>query len=107
MQPYRVIWICQTYNTRGKKYCPDSKQIPEDILYDKCCEVLEIDEFDTEIFQCEIKQIIVPEPNLLTFIFKDGREQTVHWQDHSRSEAWTPEKRVKAAEHSKKRWKKS
>lgn len=107
VQPYRVIWICQTYNTRGKKYCPDSKQIPEDILYDKCCEVLEIDEFDTEIFQSEIKQIIVPEPNVLTFVFKDGHKRTVRWQDHSRLEAWTPEMREKAAEHSKKRWKKS
>ena len=107
VQPYRVTWICQTYNTRGKKYCPDSKQIPEDILYEKCCEVLQLDEFDNEIFQSEIENIIVPEPNVLTFIFKDGHEQTVRWQDHSRSEAWTPEMKAKAAEHSKKRWKKS
>ena len=107
IQPYRMTWRCSTYNTRGKKYCPTSKQIPEDILYDKCCEVLEIDEFDTEIFQSEIKQIIVPEPNVLTFIFQDGHEQTVCWQDHSRSESWTPEKRAKASENSRKRGKKS
>ncbi len=106
VQPYRVTWICWTYNTRGKKCCPTSKQIPEDILYDKCCEILLLDEFDTEIFQDEIKQIIVPEPNVLTFVFKDGHKQTVHWLDHSRSEAWTPEMRAKAAEQSRKRGKK-
>ncbi|MBQ8961565.1 MAG: recombinase family protein [Ruminococcus sp.] len=106
VQPYRVIWICSTYNSRGKKYCPTSKQIPEDILYDKCCEVLELDEFDNEVFQSEIKQIFVPQPNVLTFVFHDGHEQTVRWQDHSRSESWTAEKRAEAAEHSRKRGKK-
>ncbi|MBQ6252887.1 MAG: recombinase family protein [Ruminococcus sp.] len=106
VQPYRVTWICHTYNARGKKYCPDSKQIPEDILYEKCCEVLQLDEFDNEVFQSEIESITVPKPNVLTFIFKDGHKQTVHWLDHSRTEAWTPEKRAMAAEHSKKRGKK-
>lgn len=106
VQPYRVTWICQTYNTRGKKYCPDSKQIPEDILYDKCCEVLQLDEFDNEIFQSEIKQVTVPEPNVLTFVFKDGHKRTVHWLDHSRSESWTPEMRKRAAQNTReKRWK--
>ena len=106
VQPYRVTWICYTYNARGKKYCPESKQIPEDILYEKCCEVLMLDEFDNEVFQSEIEFISVPKPNELTFVFKDGHKQTVHWLDHSRTEAWTPEKRAMAAEHSKKRGKK-
>ena len=106
VQPYRVTWICYTYNARGKKYCPESKQIPEDILYDKCCEVLMLDKFDNEVFQSEIEFISVPKSNELTFVFKDGHKQTVHWLDHSRTEAWTPEMRKKAAEHSKKRGKK-
>ncbi|WP_462283082.1 recombinase family protein [Ruminococcus champanellensis] len=106
VQKYRVTWICWTYNARGKKFCPESKQIPEDILYDKCCEVLNLDEFDNEVFQDEIEYISVPKPNVLTFIFKTGEKRTVHWLDHSRTEAWTPEMRKKAAEHSKKRGKK-
>ena len=106
VQKYRVTWICWTYNARGKKFCPESKQIPEDILYDKVCEVLQLDEFDNEVFQSEIENILVSKPNVLTFLFKDGHEQTVRWLDHSRTEAWTPEMRKKAAEHSKKRGKK-
>lgn len=106
VQPYRVTWIYYTYNARGKKYCPESKQIPEDILYEKCCEVLMLDEFNNEVFQSEIEFISVPKPNELTFVFKDGHKQTVHWLDHSRTEAWTPEMRKKATEHSKKRGKK-
>lgn len=106
VQKYRTLWICWTYNARGKKFCPESKQIPEDILYDKVCEVLQLDEFDNEVFQSEIENILVLKPNVLTFLFKDGHEQTVRWLDHSRTEAWTPEMRKKAAEHSKKRGKK-
>lgn len=102
VQPYRITWICWTYNARGKKYCPTSKQIPEDILYEKVCEVLQLDEFDDEIFQTEIEDILVPEANVLTFIFMDGHEQTVHWEDHSRSEAWTAEKKLQAAACGKK-----
>ena len=106
VQKYRTLWICWTYNARGKKFCSKSKQIPEDILYDKACEVLQLDEFDNEVFQSEIENILVSKPNVLTFLFKDGHEQTVRWLDHSRTEAWTPEMRKKAAEHSKKRGKK-
>ena len=101
-----IVWICNTYNKKGKRFCPTAKQIPEDILYDKCCEVLNLDEFDNEVFQDEIEYISVPKPNVLTFIFKTGEKRTVHWLDHSRTEAWTPEMRKKAAEHSKKRGKK-
>ena len=89
VQPYRLTWICSTYNSKGEKYCPDSKQIPEDRLYSASCEVLGLEEFDEKIFKKNICQIIVPAPNLLTFCFHDGHEQTVRWQDHSRTENWT------------------
>ncbi len=101
-----VVWICATYNNRGKKFCPTSKQIPEDTLCKACCEALKINEFDEEFFQKQIKQILVPEPNLLTFIFNDGHKETVRWTDRSRSESWTPEMREKAAQNTReKRWK--
>ena len=98
-----IVWICAKYNTKGKKYCPTAKQIPEDILYNKCCKVLETDKFDTEIFQSKIKQILVPEPNVLTFIFKDGHKETIRWADRSRSESWTAEMREKAAQSARER----
>ena len=64
--------------------------------------MLQLDEFDDDVFQAEIESITVPKPNVLTFLFRDGHKQTAHWEDHSRSEAWTAEKRAKAAEHGKK-----
>ena len=97
VQRYRTTWICWTYNARGKKFCSKSKQIPEDILYQCACEVLRLDEFDEEIFHSMIESITIPKPNAITFIFKTGHEQTVHWEDHSRAEAWTAEKKLQAS----------
>ena len=97
-----VVWICSTYNTKGKKYCPKSKQIPENTLYSACCEVLDISEFDEDIFQSEIEQIVIPAPNRIKFIFHNGTAKTVEWQDRSRSESWTEEMRKTAGERSKK-----
>lgn len=105
--PTGIVWCCATYNTRGKKYCPKSKQIPENTLISVCCEVLGLQEFDADIFENQINKILVPAPNELIFVFHDGHEISAHWKDHSRSEFWTPEMKSKAAEHSKKRWKKS
>lgn len=90
-----IVWICATYNTKGKRYCPTAKQIPEEKLYSACCAVLEIPDFDKAIFQEKVKQIIVPAPNQLTFVFHNGSMKTVEWQDRSRSESWTDEMKEK------------
>ncbi len=97
-----IVWICSTYNTKGKKYCPKSKQIPEEKLYTACCEVLELSEFNEGIFQSEIQQIIIPAPNHIKFIFTDGTRKTAEWKDRSRSESWTEDMRKIAGERSKK-----
>lgn len=97
-----VVWICSTYNTKGKKYCPKSKQIPENTLYSVCCEVLGISEFDENLFLSQVQQIMIPAPNQIKFIFHSGNTKTVEWQDRSRSESWTEEMRKKAGERSRK-----
>ena len=99
-----VVWICSTYNTKGKKYCPTAKQIPENTLISACCDVLKISEFDAEQFAERIEQIRIPAPNELQFCFSDGTEQPVSWKDRSRSESWTTEMREKARQ---KKWRQS
>ena len=101
--PTGIVWCCATYNTRGKKYCPKSKQIPENTLISVCCEVLGLQEFDADIFENQINKILVPAPNELIFVFHDGREISAHWQDRSRSESWTEEMRAKVGERNRKR----
>ena len=97
-----VVWICATYNTKGKKHCPTAKQIPENTLISVCCEVLGISEFDADIFQENIEKILVPKPNELVFVFTDGHEISANWKDRSRSESWTYEMRKATGERSKK-----
>lgn len=82
------VWICPTYNLRGKKYCP-SKAVPEKKLYEACRELL--GEFDEDLFATEVTEIEARQNNTLTFRFADGTERTVIWRDRSRAESWTDE----------------
>ena len=94
-------WLCATFARRGKKYCPTSKQIPESILFSVICDVLNISEFDETVVKSQIKQIIVPEPNELVFVFHNGEKVQKHWEHISRSESWTNEMKQAARERSK------
>ena len=93
--------MCATYLRQGKSHCPTTKQISERILYEKICSALQIKEFDVEIVKSKVENILVSS-NQMTFLFKDNTETTVSWENHSRSESWTPEMRQAAAERSKK-----
>ena len=81
----------------GKDSC-NAKQILESILYSLSTEVLGLTEFNIVLFEQNIKEIQVPEANLLVFIFYDGRIIKKEWQNKSRSESWSKDKRQKARE---------
>lgn len=93
--PTQNIWICSTYNTKGKSAC-SSKAVPENTLYDVSCEVLGIKTFDEKLFAEMIKAIKVKDNNTLVFVFTDGHQTSVQWKDRSRSESWTAEMRAEA-----------
>ncbi len=84
------VWICSTYNSRGKKYCA-SKAIPENTLMTLAAE------FEN------ITAITAERGNTLIFRTADGNEVTRHWQDRSRSESWTPEMRAETGRKTKER----
>ena len=88
----RFVWICSTFNTRGKAYC-DSKQIPETAL----------EEITADLDLSTVKEILAANGNKLTFIFKDGREEVRYWKAPSRCESWTDEMRKRASEHAHRR----
>lgn len=94
------VWICSTFNTMGKAYCP-SKQIPESTLISITEEVLG----STDALYDKITAIRTEKDNTLVFCFKDGSESVKRWTDRSRAESWTDEMkeaaRQKALERSK------
>lgn len=67
--PYRVVWCCATFNSRGKKYCPTSKMIPEETLKTVSATVLGLPEFDAEIFEKRVIYIDACPGNLIRFHF--------------------------------------
>lgn len=93
----RGLWYCSTYLKYGKDNCP-SKQIPEEILTSLAREILEIKDFDEATFEDKIKEIQVPEPNVLIFVFQDGNLVKKEWNYKSRRKSWSEEDRERARE---------
>ena len=81
------VWICSTYNSRGKAACP-SKQIPESVL----------DELTADMSLRDLTAVRAERDNALVFIYPDGHESVKRWRDRSRAESWTPEMREQARE---------
>ena len=86
----KPIWICATFNSYGKKYCPSSR-IPEETLEKLSAEVLKIPKFDEKIFSDKVSKIVVPSKGKLKFILNDGNEVLKTWEYPSRRDSWTEE----------------
>lgn len=87
------VWICATYNSYGKSYCP-SKAIPEEKLMQAAAQVGRMG---------KITAITAHNNNLLEFTLADGTNAVQRWQDRSRAESWTPEMRIAAGEKTRER----
>lgn len=87
-----LVWICSTYNYRGKAYCA-SKQIPEPILLEMITAALGNRQTEDEVDHLEV----CPN-NRVLFAFRDGHTEEHIWKDHSRKDSWNADKRKKAAE---------
>ena len=59
-------------------------------------EILGTETFDEAVFLAKVERIEVGTENRLTYCFKDGSKVTTVWQDRSRRESWTSEKREAA-----------
>ena len=87
---YKNHYLCSTFASEGKAHC-DSKQIPENILINVTKVTLGLNFISNEILKTVIRKIVVKKDNILTFIFINGEEKDVHWDDPKRSDGWTKE----------------
>lgn len=101
--PYNIVWCCSTYNSKGKKHCPDSKAIPEETLKRAAASILKTDGFSEADFEAQIRFIEAHPDNLLRFLFEDGSTADYVWQDRSRSESWTDEMKEAARQRTMER----
>lgn len=97
-----IVWICSTYNRKGKKHCA-SKAVPELLLIAATTQVLGLVQFDPEVFEKRIDHIEVLPDNLLRYVFIDGTMETFQWKDRSRSESWTTEMRAAVGKKTRER----
>jgi site-specific DNA recombinase len=100
--PSGMVWICVTFNLKGKKYCA-SRQIPEETLKAVSAEVLCLEAFDDGAFAERVLYIQALPDNRLEYHFPDGRSKTMQWQARSRRESWTDEMRQAAREKAMRR----
>jgi DNA invertase Pin-like site-specific DNA recombinase len=93
----RAVWNCPTYVKHGKAVC-HGKQIPEDILLALTAKALGLVDFDENVFREKIKEMIVPEPGLMLYIYHDGHKQEALWQNKSRKFSWDEQAKQTARE---------
>lgn len=93
---YNKVWICSTFNSKGKSFCTESKQIDEDKLYEAINSYFEWDAFNEYEFKARVEYLVSKPNNEIEIHFYDGTIASIKWNDRSRSEAWTPEMKEKA-----------
>lgn len=81
----------------GKSAC-QSRGIREEVLIKITKQVLNAEEIDRGFLLSKLTKIIAKDGNLLTYIFKNGKETTVQWEMPKRSETWTPEMKQRMRE---------
>jgi len=86
----KPFWICETFNSQGKAHCA-SQMIPEDILLAKTEEAGGFE---------GLEQITAVGPGLLSFLYNNGRQIDLTWQNPSRAQSWTPEMKEAARQKS-------
>ncbi|MGP1505630.1 MAG: recombinase family protein [Eggerthia catenaformis] len=94
------VWICRTKSEKGSKAC-DAKTIPEKMLKKVCAEVLNLEEFDEDIFLDQIDHIEPIGPDQLDFYFYDGHVIHQKWKSTARTDCWTAERRKAWAKEKK------
>ena len=90
--PNGIVWVCSTYSYQGKQACA-AKQIPDEPLTQITKELLGVTELTEDAFNAKITAIRAENNNRLVFCLTDGTEVERMWQDRSRAESWTDEKR--------------
>ena len=103
---YNKLWICKTFNMKGKEYCQESKQIDESKLYEAINKYFGWDCFKENDFKTKVEYLIAKPNNEIEMHFKDGNVAIIKWEDRSRSESWTSEMKEKARQKTIEQYKK-
>ena len=90
----RTVYVCETYNTKGKERCP-SKSIPEDTLFSIVAEAIDKEGFSAADAKRDIAGILIFNSSVVVRL-KNGNDYTAAWEPPSRRNSWTPEMKEQA-----------
>ena len=94
------FWCC---GSKKKKQtcapCPVSGIITEKALERACCEVLDLEFFNEDVFAERVDHIEVPERSTLVFFLKDGSTVRKEAPNTGHKDCWTQEARKKASDY--------
>lgn len=97
-------WICLTQSEKGPKACC-SKIVPEYEIKLAASQVLQLENFDSDVFDKQIEKVVPIGEDILEFHFYDGKVVKQEWHSHARTRCWTEERKKKWGQEIKKRWK--
>ena len=95
------FWNCGSYKKKGGR-CSVGGTINHRNLKKACAEVLEIEEFDENVFLAKVDFINVPQRYVLEFHMKDGKVIRKDCPNTGHQDCWTAERRVSVSEKRKK-----
>ena len=91
------IWLC-----RSGCRCRGIHSIREMMLYQTATNILNLPEFDAEVFKSKVDHIILEPDYRLNFFFTDGHNQCVEY--YAESYSWTDERRALQSKKIKESW---
>ena len=98
---YDIFWVCTSHKKKkhpGQVPCT-SGVIRETVLKEEIAKVLDISEFDEDVFSERVRQITIPETGTMIFEFTDGTTLDHHWYRNFKKESWTEENRKRASQY--------
>lgn len=102
-KPYKS-WVCKTKKNNGRNVC-SSVSIREEKLKEVSADVLGLSEFEDDVFEEQIKCVVMDGKDTIHFEFYDGNIITKKWKSTLIKDTWTQEKRSAMSERMKKSWK--
>ena len=83
--------------------CPVKGTISHKSLVRACCTVLDLEEFDDDIFLEKVDHIEVPKEYVLDFFLKDGTMQRIDAPNTGHQDCWTAEYRARVSKQRRKK----
>lgn len=97
-KPAREYWVCSNARANGRENCKVAGSVKQVELIRALNEILDLKEFDEEVFLDKVDYISIPERDIAEIHMKNGSVISKDISSRALKEVWTPEMRKKCSE---------